>query len=180
MHVLFGLMILLAAGSPRVEGAAPTAGAPAKATQEASDEKAIDPAMEMLGRLVGGTWRTTGDFVAEFKYEWRIKGKAIRAVGVIANGTKDQFPAEALYGWDAEAKKVYYLDIHGHETVYKGLAEVKDGKLTGEFSGLVGDKGTYRFEDELTDDDTLSATLFGHGKDGKWVKLHSLTFKRVK
>jgi hypothetical protein len=146
----------------------------------AAADKAIDPAIEMLGRMVGGTWRTTGDFVAEFKYEWRVKGKAIRAVGVIAKGTKDEFPPESLYGWDAEAHKVYYLDFHGHETIYKGLVEVKDGKFAGDFSGLVGDKGHYRFEDELTDDDTLVATLFAKGKDGAWAKLHSLTFKRHK
>jgi len=59
----------------------------------------------MLGRMVGGTWRTTGDFVAEFKYEWRVKGKAIRAVGVIARARRTSFPAEALYGWDPEARR---------------------------------------------------------------------------
>ena len=171
MHALLGLMILLAMGGPSAKTAAPEPPAAAKA---------IDPAMEMLGRLVGGTWRTTGDFVAEFKYEWRIPGKAIRAMGVIAKGTKDEFPAEALYGWDPQAKKVYYLDIHGHDTVYKGLAEVKDGKFTGEFDGIVGERGHYKFEDELTDSDTLSASLLGKDKDGKWVKLHSLTFKRLR
>ncbi len=58
--------------------------------------------------------------------------------------------------------------------------EMKNGKFTGEFDGIVGDAGHYRFEDELTDNDTLTATLFGRGKDGGWVKLHSLTFKRIK
>src|SRR5206468_12833305 len=110
MSALFGLMVLLAVGGPR---------AAVVQTETGEAEKALDPALEMLGRMVGGTWRTTGDFVAEFKYEWRVKGKAIRAVGVIAKGTKDEFPAEALYGWDAEAKRVYYLDFHGHETIYK-------------------------------------------------------------
>ena len=174
MSALLGLVMIFALSSPR-PGVAPQV-----PTETAKTEKAINPAMEILGRMVGGTWRTTGSFVAEFKYEWRIKGKAIRAVGVIAKGTKDEFPAESLYGWDAEAKKVYYLDFHGHETIFKGIAEAKDGKFTGEFSGLVGDKGTYRFEDELVDNDTLVATLFGKGKDGGWVKVHSLTFKRIK
>ena len=174
MSALLGLVMMFALSSPR-PGTSPQAPA-----ETVAAEKAIDPAMEILGRMVGGTWRTTGAFIAEFKYEWRIKGKAIRAVRVIAKGTKDEFPAEALYGWDAEAKKVYYLDIHGHETVYKGLAEAKDGKFTGEFSGLVGDKGTYRFEDELIDNNTLAASLFGKNKEGAWVKLHSLTFKRIK
>ena len=173
MNALLGIILLLAASKPHM---LPVPAAPAVI----ADDKAIDPALDMLGRMVGGTWRTTGDFVAEFKYEWRIKGKAIRAVGVIAKGTKDEFPAEALYGWDAAAKKVYYLDFHGHETIYKGLVEMKDGKFIGEFGGLVGDKGHYRFEDELTDNDTLSASMFGQDKEGKWVKIHSMTFKRLK
>ena len=157
-----------------VAGPAPTA--PRPVTQES--QKAIDPAMEMLGRMVGGTWRTTGSFVAEFRYEWRVKGKAIRGVGVIAKGTKDEFPSEALYGWDSAVKKVYYLDIHNHDTVYKGWVEAKDGKFTGDFAGLIGDTGSYRFEDVFTDPDTLDATMFGKDKDGKWVKIHALTFKR--
>ena len=145
-----------------------------------ASDKSIDPALDMLGRLVGGTWRTTGTFVAEFKYEWRVKGKAIRGLGVIAKGTKDEFPSEALYGWDAEAKKVYYLDFHGHETIYKGWAEAKDGKFTGDFAGLIGDKGHYRFESEMPDDDTMVNSLLGQNAKGEWVKLHSLTFKRIR
>ena len=170
--LLAGTLALMTAASPHPIATQQ----PAVAVQDS--EKAIDPALDMLGRMVGGTWRTTGDFVAELKYEWRIKGKAVRGVGVIAKGTKDEFPAESLYGWDAEAKKVYYLDIHGHDTVYKGWAEVKDGKFTGDFAGLIGDKGHYRFEDELTDNDTLTAAMFAQNKEGKWVKIHSLTFKR--
>ena len=174
MNALIGLILLLSAGNPGAVNQ------PSAAAHVVQADKAIDPALEMLGRMTGGTWRTTGDFVAEFKYEWRIKGKAIRAVGVIAKGTPQEFPAEALYGWDPEAKKVYYLDIHGHETVYKGWAEVKNGKFVGDFEGIIGEKGHYRFEDELVDNDTLNATLLGRDKEGKWAKLHSLTFKRIK
>jgi hypothetical protein len=169
MIALFSLLLL---------GVAAPRNAVAPQRQEAAAEKAIDPALDLLGRMVGGTWRTTGAFVAEFKYEWRVKGKAIRAVGVIGKGTPNELPAEALYGWDAEAKKVYYLDFHGHETIYRGLVEAKDGKFVGEFDGIVGEKGHYRFEDELTDDDTISASMFARDKDGKWVKIHSFTFKR--
>jgi hypothetical protein len=172
MLAFFCMFGVLTIGTP-LPGAQPQ---PAAVVRESA--KAIDPALDLLGRMVGGTWRTTGNFVAEFKYEWRIEGKAIRAVGIIAKGTKEEFPAEALYGWDPDAKKVYYLDFHGHKTIYKGLVESKDGKFTGEFDGIVGEKGHYRFEDEFTDNDTVSSTLFGQDKDGKWVKVHSLTFKR--
>jgi len=158
------------------------AGPVSKPVQDAAAKpeavKPIDPALEMLGRMVGGTWRTTGGFVAELKYEWRIPGKAIRAVGVIAKGTKDEFPSEALYGWDAAAKKVYYIDLHNHDTVYRGLVEAKDGKFIGEFGGLIGDTGTYRFEDSFVDDDTLSAAMFAKNNSGEWVKIHAFTFKR--
>ncbi len=173
MHTFLVGLIFLSAALGGAQG--PPAQAP---PADSRAEKSMDPALDMLGRLVGGTWRTTGPFIAEFRYEWRVQGKAIRAVGVIAKGTKDEFPAESLYGWDPDAKKVYYLDFHGHQTIYKGWAEAKGGKFTGEFEGLVGAKGHYRFEDELTDDDTLVASLFGKDKSGNWVSVHTLTFKR--
>ena len=143
-------------------------------------EVAVDPAMDMAGKLVGGTWITVGDFHAEFKYEWRIKGKALRGVGIIAKGTKEEMPSEALYGWDAEKKKVYYMDFHGASTVYKGECSLVDNKFVIDFMGLVGDTGHYMSDTVFTDTDTFIGTIYSFGKDGKPVKLHSLTFKRHK
>jgi hypothetical protein len=146
----------------------------------AESVKAIDPAIEFLGKLVGGTWRTSGSFVVEQRYEWRVPGKAIRSNGILGRGTPGESQSEALFGWDAAAKKVYYLDLHGHDTVYRGVVEAKDGRLIGDFGGMIGDTGTYRFEDKLVDDDTLAATMLAKNKAGEWVPIHTFTFKRFR
>lgn len=138
----------------------------------------VEPALKLLGKMVGGVWQTTGNFKAELKYEWRIPGKAIRGIGKAAIGTPDEFPMESLYGWDSAVKKVYYLDFHSNDTIYKGWVEAKGGALTGEFSGLIGDSGTYRFTDEMPDDDTIHSSMFARKKTGEWVQIHSMTFKR--
>lgn len=139
---------------------------------------ATDPTLAYMGRLVGGKWITEGRFVAEFTYEWRIPGKAIRGLGVIAKGTPQELPAESLYGWDPEKKTAYYVDFHGHDTVYKGDVRLEDGKAVGEFQRVVGPaEAIYRFTAELPHDDTLISTLYAKQGD-KWVKVHALTFKR--
>jgi len=175
MHLILTVVLGLISAGPMSNPPSPAK------TVVVNEDKAIDPAMDMLGRFVGGTWRTAGEFVVEFKYEWRVPGKSIRGVGVIGKGSKQEAPSESIYGWDAEAKKVYYLDCHNHDTVYKGWVVVQDGKLLGDFSGLIGDKGDYRFENVLSDsDNTMVGTLFGKDASGKWMKLHSMTFKRIR
>ncbi len=156
------------------------AGNPNAHAQDASPatDPGFEATMKLFGKMVGGTWATTGAFKAELKYEWRVPGKAIRGTGRAAIDTPQEFPMESLYGWDASAKKVYYLDFHGHDTIYKGLVAASGNVLNGEFEGMTGDNGKYRFSDELKEDGTLVTTMFGKNKEGKWVSLHSMSWKR--
>ena len=167
---LLGLVSLLTSdpkiASPRV----------LPAVQNSHDD-VVDPALTTLGKLVGGKWESLTPIHAEFIYEWRVKGKAIRGTGKIAIGTPNESAAESLYGWDAQKKKVYYHDYHGASTVYAGYCEMKDGKFVGDFSGLIGDTGHYKFTSEMPDENTLVSTLL-IPKDGAWVPLHSSTFHR--
>jgi hypothetical protein len=137
-----------------------------------------DPAITLLGKMIGGVWKTEGSFKAELRYEWRIPGKAIRGIGRVAIGTPQEFPMESLYGWDEAAKKVYYMDFHNSDTVYKGLVQAEGDTLKGDFEGLVGDSGKYRFTDTFMGDNTLSSEMFAKNKAGEWVKIHGMTFKR--
>ena len=153
---------------------------PTRAQQAAQGADPVEAAIKPLGRLVGGTWKTTGNFRREFRYEWRIPGKAIRGMGRAAIGTPQEFVMESLYGWDAAEKKVYYMDFHGADTVYKGWVEGTGSKFSGDFEGHIGDKGHYRFTDELTDDDTMESSMFAKNKVGEWVKIHSMSWKRTR
>ena len=138
----------------------------------------FESTMKLMGKMVGGTWVTTGNFKAEMTYTWRIPGKALRGIGRAAIGTPQEFSIESLYGWDGAAKKVYYLDFHGHDTIYKGLVTADGDKLNGDFEGMTGDNGKYRFSDEIKPDGTLESSMFGKTKEGQWVKIHSMTWKR--
>src|SRR4051794_35932222 len=61
-----------------------------------------DPAavISKMSLLVGGTWRTTGDFVAEFQYRKVAGGKAIRGEGVIGKGTPQAMESMSMFGID--------------------------------------------------------------------------------
>src|SRR5262249_30735046 len=91
---------------------------------------------------------------------------------ILTMGGKEVLHMHARFGWDAAAKKVYYLDAHGLDTVYFGHA-VKDGDAVSlMFKGLVGDTGAYVFSTTFTDEDTYDATLYmdDKGKPGKVVE----------
>lgn len=135
--------------------------------------------MATMLKLVGGTWTTEGKFVAQFRYVKTNKGKGIRGIGVIGKGTPQAMESVSMFGWDPGKKSVYYIDFHGHDTVYKGNITTVGKELQFDFTGIVGDEGVYRSSMELTDRDTMVSSLYGK-KDGEWVNVHSLTFKRTK
>lgn len=139
--------------------------------------EAIDPTLVRLAALDGQRWASDGKIVAEFQFEKTSGGKGMRAKGIILKGTPQAMSAESLYGWDPINKNVYYFDFHGHDTVYKGTIKLVGEALESNFTGIVGDTGHYRSKLTFPDKDTMVSTLSGE-KDGKWIELHTLTFKR--
>jgi hypothetical protein len=142
----------------------------------------LDPALEKLSALVGGTWvNVPADpqkpFVIEFRYEMALGGRAVRGVGVIGKGTQAETRTEALMGWDPVKKSVYYFDFHGDQTVYRGTIRAVGDVLETEFETVVGDPGQFRARDEFPDKDTLISTILGR-KEGQWVELHKIRMKR--
>lgn len=142
----------------------------------------VDPALEKLSAMVGGTWvNVPADpqkpFVIEIRYEMALGGRAVRAVGVIGKGRPEETPIEALMGWDPVKKSVYYFDFHGDQTVYRGTIRAAGDVLQSEFETVVGAPGQFRARDEFPDKDTVISTLFGQ-KDGQWVELHKIHLKR--
>jgi hypothetical protein len=114
----------------------------------------VDPAFQLASTMLGGVWRGTVGKSTKIEYRFTLEnnGTMIVGRGLIGVGTKHPLPARAALGWDADAKKVYYLDQHGSDTVYFGHVTRDGNDLLFDFNGLVGDTGHY-----------LSREAFGNG-----------------
>lgn len=168
-HWSVGLALAAAvlAAAPAPSADPPDAGKPAP-----------DKALAKLAQLVGGTWVGTGPKLAvEFRYEWAFGGSVIRSTGVIDKGGPHETLVEATLGWDPARKVVYYLDIHGGQSVFHGTVRPEGDELHFEFTTLVGPPAKWRSVATFPDKDTYQATILGE-KDGKWVQVAKVELKR--
>jgi uncharacterized protein YciI len=142
-----------------------------------------DPVIKELGKLVGGTWIArlgpNKDYIVDGKAEWTAHGRALRWTGAIGSGRPDSIQIASMMGWDPIKKRVYYLDSHGHDTVYKGSVRKDGDKLVYEFETIVGPDGKWKNEQTMPDKDTLHSQLW-QWREGKWVKAgeEGITFMR--
>ena len=150
------------------------------ADDKPAERKPLDPTLVKLSNFVGGMW-TNDDpkFRVEFKYDWHFKKSAIRSVGHVDKGGPKETPVEATLGYDPARKSVYYLDLHGSESVYKGTVRADGDALTFEFESIVGAPGKWRSVGKFTDSDTYDFTIFGE-KAGEWQPIVKQTLKRKK
>src|SRR5262245_23986750 len=87
---------------------------PAQAQDKTVSRKPLDPALAKMAEMIGGIWSNDNPkFRVEFHYDWAFNQTAVRGIGVIDKGGANETPVEAMFGWDADKKTVYYLDHHG-------------------------------------------------------------------
>jgi uncharacterized protein YndB with AHSA1/START domain len=137
----------------------------------------LDPAMQELGKLVGGVW-VSDVTKARLKFEWCMGGKAIRGNSRIGIGGASEAEALVMLTWDPAKKAVSYIDFHGSETVYQGTMMLKDGVMVYDFTTLVGGSGNYRFAEKFTSKDEMQVTLY-QMKDGEWKSVFETVYKRL-
>ena len=125
-----------------------------------------DPAMKELRRLVGGTWKAGP---VEQRFVW--EDGAIRGLVVVGKGTPNEFRMRPTLGWDPHAKKPYYLDQHGANTIYYGHVEVEKEKLRWDFEAISGTPGKWRIWSWFTGDNEFMSSM-DQWKDGQWVPIH--------
>src|SRR5579862_7881362 len=77
---------------------------------------------DLCKNLVGGKWEgVVGKSVKiEFQFHLEDGGNKFVGIGTIAVGSAHPISVHSSYGWDPDAKQVYYLDQHGYDTVYFG------------------------------------------------------------
>ena len=153
-----------------------TSSGPANSTDT---PKMADPALEKMAALVGGKWyfQDKNGFKVQHTYEMAMNGKAVRGNGIIAIGTPGEMQVETLYGWDPVAKSAYYIDFHGHDSVYKGTIKAEGNSLLLDFETLIGAPGKFKARIDLVDPNTMRSVIVGK-KGDTWVDLHTFEFKR--
>jgi hypothetical protein len=177
--------LLAAFGLVGVCLALPAVAAPVPAAEEVKPAPpACDPEsaraalMVRLGMMVGGRWLSEfkgpdGLPVAELRFEWGPGKKTLRGAGLIA-GQK----VESWIGWDPEAKKVYYLDSHGPETIYFGHMALEGEEIVSRFTTIVGRPGTFKTRAWFPDPDTYKAVIESVN-DGKPGQSHLINLHRA-
>lgn len=139
-----------------------------------------DAALEGLGRLIGGVWRSTihddqgKPMVIEFRYKRHPDGVGIIGEGEIGKGRKDVTHVRTIFGWDPEAKAVYYLDCHNSGTIYFGHVYQKKDELTFIFGPLGGDPNAFLCRSLFTGPNAYRSIIRDAGKD-----IDGFTMKRA-
>jgi uncharacterized protein YndB with AHSA1/START domain len=150
----------------------------ASAEDKTAPTTKLDPTLAKLAEMIGGTWTNDNPkFKVEFRYEWALNKTALRGFGVIDKGGPKETAVESTMGWDPAKKTVYYLDLHGGNTVYKGTITPDGDVLRFEFETLIGPPAQWRSDAKFPDKDTYEFTVFGQ-KDGKWTPVVKQTLKR--
>jgi hypothetical protein len=141
-----------------------------------------DPAFQLAKTLVGGKWEGQVEDTAKVRFNFTLEehGTKIVGHGLLMVPGKDPMPILTTLGWDADAKQTYYLDTHGHNTVYFGHVTRDGNDLVFDFKGLVGDSGHYLATEHVGKNEyTSNMTL--EMPDGKWKDLgFHLGLHRVK
>jgi hypothetical protein len=148
------------------------------ADDKSATPKSLDPTLAKMATMIGGVWTNDNpQFRVEFRYDWAFNKSAVRGLGVIDKGGKQETPVEATFGFDPVKKSVYYLDLHGSERIYKGGVRFDGDTVVLEFETLVGPPAKWRSLGKFPDNDTYEFTVFSD-KNGQWEPVVKQTLKR--
>jgi hypothetical protein len=153
------------------------------AVQAASDSGIAgkSPVFDLCKNFLGGRWEgVVGKNVkVEFKFHMEDGGNKFVGIGTIAAGSKSPLSVHTSFGWDPDAKQVYYLDQHGYDTVYFGHVTRENNDFVVDFKALCGDTGHYLTRQTMSKDSYEA--VISYEKDGKWVSLgEHIKMHRVK
>lgn len=139
----------------------------------------IDPTMVFCQKLAGHWYRKGPNAEMNLTFKIDDDGKSLSGESVVTAG-KNVFRMHSRFGWDAAAKKVYYLDAHAEDTVYFGHCWLVGDEFRNDFTAIVGGTGHWIQHAKFTDPNTFDSELYTVGKDGKETLIEHFVFKRVK
>jgi uncharacterized protein YndB with AHSA1/START domain len=127
---------------------------------------------------VGGVWvNDTPGFVVENRFSWAFNNTVIQGRGIIGKGLPHEACGDSYLGYDSAAKNVYYVDVHGGDSVLKGTVAADGDNIVFDFAAVVGTPGKYRENLQFTGKDEYKFTLLAEQK-GKWAPIVVMTMHR--
>jgi uncharacterized protein YndB with AHSA1/START domain len=153
-------------------------GIKARAADVPATAKPLDPVLQKLAQLVGGVWvNDTPGFVVENRFAWGFNKTVIQGRGILGKGSPGETYGDSYMGYDSAAKNVYYVDVHGGDSVLKGTVATEGDDLVFDFAAVVGTPGKYRETLKYTGKDEYKFTLLAEQK-GQWKPIVAMTMHR--
>lgn len=125
----------------------------------AADEQQEDAVMNWMGQLLGGTWVTRqklpdGSPIARVSYDWHPDRGGMVLRGVLAGSH-----GEGILAHDPVRRGVYYVHLHGADTVHFGSLSLDDDTLVREYRALVGAPVQWVSRERFAGADTLRVEM---------------------
>ncbi|MBS1717995.1 MAG: hypothetical protein JSS72_09725 [Armatimonadetes bacterium] len=146
--------------------------------QPSKQAESPEATFNAMARMIGGTW-VPADPKSPLKLALTYTFSADHQT-INGNGHIMDMEVHSHFAIDKVEKKVFYVDVHGHDAVYYGYYTLNGGELVCEFREMTGDHERYRSLARLVDDNHYKAMLQVYDKDGKPVDLHGIDLIRKK
>jgi uncharacterized protein YndB with AHSA1/START domain len=141
-------------------------------------KKPLDPVLAKLEPLVGGVWiNDNPGFVVENRFTWAFNNTVIQAHATLGKGSAHETYGAGYMGSDPIAKNVYYVDVHGGDSVLKGTVATAGDEFVFEFITIVGKPAKYRETMKFVSKDEYTFTIFAD-KNGTWTPMVTMTMHR--
>lgn len=158
-------------------------------TANAADQAASANPVDQLAWMIGGKWTADGDkgpdgkpFHVETRFIWAENHRGIIfTTWFLVNGKLVPVYA-GLYAWHPGQKKFNFLYTDNEGAMTAGTASWQSDTLEQEFQ-IVEPDGTsrsFRSTVKHTSPDQYDWNVRGQNKDGAWVQMFALTYKRVR
>ncbi len=154
---------------------------PLKSQSQAEDQNPLN----QLAWMMGGTWTADGDnggkpFHVESKLNWTENHRGMKFTTWFLIDGKLVPVYEGLYAWHPAKKKFTFLYTDNHGNLTEGEATMTGDHLEQEFQivGVDGTAHTLRSTIVRTGPNDYDWNVQHQDKDGKWVVIFGLKYKR--
>ena len=154
---------------------------------ESQSQPVVQNPLDQMAWMVGGTWTAEGDkgpdgkpFHVESKLNWTENHRGIKFTTWFLIDGKLVPVYEGLYAWHPAKKKYAFLYTDKEGNLTEGEATVNGDRLEQEFQivGLDGTARTFRSTVVHTAPDDYDWNVQHQNKDGDWVVMFGLKYKR--
>ena len=156
---------------------------PARSQEKAANSNPID----QIAWLMGGRWTADGDkgpdgkpFHVESRFSWAENHRGLMFTTWFLIDGKLVPVYQGMYAWNPARKKFNFLYTDNEGSMTEGEATWADKSLEQEFQIVNPDGTAHTFRSTVTHTapDAYDWNVRGQNKEGKWVVMFGLTYKR--